>query len=47
MLFRSPNDAQALMTMLGADQLDSANIEALKATNTPLATAINAFTTMF
>ena len=43
----APNDAQALMTMLGADQLDSANIEALKATNTPLATAINAFTTMF
>lgn len=43
----TPQDAQAMLNMLTADQLDTANIEALKQTNTPLATVINAFTTQF
>lgn len=43
----APEDARAIVQMVQGDQLDSGNIEALKRTNTTLATFINAFTTTF
>ena len=43
----SPQDTQSMLTMFQADQLDPANVEVLKQSNTPLGTVISSLTMQF